>query len=66
MYATLYSELVDKMPDFKGYIISLKSEYLSGFDAIINVNPDIDYSKFCDVTKENDRRKSKSIFFTNK
>lgn len=65
IYATLYSELIEKLPTFKEYIVELKSEYLSGFDKIINVNPDIDYSKFCDVTKENDRRKSKSIFFTN-
>ena len=65
IYATLYSELIDKLPAFKEYIVSLKSEYLSGFDKIISVDPEVDYSKFCDVTKENDKRKSKSIFFTN-
>jgi hypothetical protein len=65
IYSTLYSELIDKLPAFKEYIVSLKSEYLSGFDKIISVDPEVDYSKFCDVTKENDKRKSKSIFFTN-
>lgn len=65
IYARLYSELIQKLPNFKKYIVSLKREYLSGFDNIINVDPDVDYSKFCDVTKENDKRKSKSIFFTN-
>ena len=65
IYAKLYSELIDKLPAFKEYIVSLKSEYLSGFDKIISVDPEVDYSKFCDVTKENDKRKSKSIFFTN-
>lgn len=64
-YATLYSELVDKFPAFKEYIITLKSDYLKGFDKIIYVNPDNDYSKFCDLTKENDKRKSMSLFFTN-
>lgn len=65
IYATLYNELINKLPTFKVYMVSLKSEYLSEFDKIISVDPEVDYSKFCDVTKENDKRKSKSIFFTN-
>jgi len=65
IYATLYSELVEKLPTFKEYIITLKSDYQNSFDKIIYVNPDTDYSKFCDITKENDKRKSMSIFFTN-
>jgi len=65
IYATLYHELIEKIPRFKEYIVTLKSDYLNSFDKIIYVNPDTDYSKFCDITKENDKRKSMTIFFTN-
>lgn len=65
LYATLYRELIEKQPLFNEYVTILRSDYLNSFDKIIYVNPDNEYSKFCDVTKENDKRKSISIFFTN-
>lgn len=65
LYAKLYCELVEKNTDFKEHILTFKASYLENFNKIVYVDPDVDYNKYCDVTKENDRRKNISLFLVN-
>lgn len=65
LYARLYKELVTDYPEFKQEIQKLKQKYSDGLDTIVQADPEVDYNKFCDVTKENDKRKSLSLFLVN-
>jgi hypothetical protein len=65
LYAKLYRKLVDLHPELKTPIAQFKSTYLTSFDNIVYVDPDKDYNKYCEITKENDKRKSVSVFLVN-
>jgi len=65
LYAKLYRILTDQRPDFSAPVVVLKTTYLSSFDNIVYVDPDSDYDRYCEITKENDRRKSISVFLVN-
>lgn len=65
LYAKLYRILTDQRPDFSAPVGVLKTTYLSSFDNIVYVDPDSDYDRYCEITKENDRRKSISVFLVN-
>ena len=65
LYAKLYRKLVDVHPELKSPIVQFKSTYLTSFDNIVYVDPDKDYNKYCEITKENDKRKSISVFLVN-
>lgn len=65
LYAKLYRILTDQRPDFSAPVVVLKTTYLSSFDNIDYVDPDSDYDRYCEITKENDRRKSISVFLVN-
>jgi len=65
LYAKLYRELVTDYPAFNHEIPKLKQKYSDGLDNIVNADPDLDYNNYCDVTKENDKRKSLSLFLVN-
>ena len=56
MYAKLYKDLIDVFPVM--HIGEL-------FDNIRHVSAEEDYDLFCDINKENDRRRSMSSFFVN-
>ena len=65
LYAKLYRELVENWSGFNDQIMVFKNDYLNSFNNIEYVDPDVDYNKYCDVTKTNDRRKAVSIFLVN-
>jgi hypothetical protein len=65
LYAKLYRNLVDVHPELKSPIAQFKTTYLTSFDNIVYVDPDKDYNKYCEITKENDKRKSISVFLVN-
>lgn len=65
LYAKLYRILTDQRPDFSAPVVVLKTTYLSSFDNIVYVDPNSDYDRYCEITKENDRRKSISVFLVN-
>ena len=65
LYAKLYRKLVDLHPELKSPIANFKATYLTSFDNIVYVDPDKDYNKYCEITKENDKRKSVSVFLVN-
>lgn len=65
VYAKLYSRFIEKYPYFRERIDKEIATYLSNYTTIQNVNPDEDYELFCDVNKENERRKALTEFFVN-
>jgi hypothetical protein len=65
LYAKLYRKLTDNRPEFSAPVYVLKATYVTSFDNIVYVDPDADYNRFCEITKENDRRKSISVFLVN-
>ena len=65
LYAKLYRKLTNKRPEFSAPVYVLKATYVTSFDNIVYVDPDADYNRFCEITKENDRRKSISVFLVN-
>ena len=65
LYAKLYKNLISHYSIFteisdKNYII-----YLDVFDNIKVVNAEEDYNLYCDCNKENENRKSLSLFYVN-
>ena len=65
VYAKLYCCFIDKYPYFRERIDKELSHYISQFATIQKVNPDEDYELFCEVNKENERRKALTEFFVN-
>lgn len=65
LYAKLYKELSIIYVEFS--LISNKHYETYGkiFDEIKYVDPDTDYNLYCDYNKENENRKTMSLFFTN-
>lgn len=65
VYAKLYCCFIEKYPYFRERIDQEIADYLSKYTSIQNVNPDEDYELFCEVNKENERRKALTEFFVN-
>lgn len=65
IYANLYSELCLKYEFFNEITNTISSKYMSTIPNIISINPNEDYDKFCEVNKENDKRKSLITFIVN-
>ena len=65
LYAKLYKDLLDTFPIMNGISERNFINFGKLFDNIRCVSPDEDYDLFCEVNKENDRRKAMSSFFVN-
>ena len=62
MYARLHFDLIEKFPILQGLCSETFESYFSLFENIQYIDPDEDYSKFCDINRINDKRKSMSSF----
>jgi len=65
VYAKLYCCFIEKYPYFSERINSEMGNYISQFSSIKKVNSDEDYELFCEINKENERRKALTEFFVN-
>jgi hypothetical protein len=65
IYADLYSELIEKYDIMLNVFEENFNKFLSLFDVIEYVEPNIDYDKFCKINKDNEKRKALSAFFIN-
>jgi len=66
LYATLYKELTDKYPIFGDIIQTfISTTYISNVNLIEYVDETKDYEKHCLMNKENDKRKSMTVFIVN-
>ena len=65
LYADMYSELIDNYKIMKEVVNESLNKFLSLFNDIQYVDPSVDYDKFCEINKINEKRKSLATFFLN-
>lgn len=68
-WSALYAKLCKTILDKHSTFIEIKNNWCSGFNEnefiIETVDPAEDYSKFCEINKENDKRKYRLLFIIN-
>lgn len=64
-YSKLFNELMNYHEVFKSVFEKSFSEFVGLFKKIDYVDPSVDYNKFCDNTKINDKRRAMSTFIIN-
>jgi hypothetical protein len=64
-YSKLFNELMNYHEVFKSVFEKSFSEFVGLFKKIDYVDPSVDYNKFCDNTKTNDKRRAMSTFIVN-
>ena len=62
LYSKLFNELMNYHKVFKGVFEKSFSEFVGLFKKIDYVDPSVDYNKFCENTKTNDKRRAMSTF----
>jgi hypothetical protein len=65
IYADLYSELLTKYDMMKSTFENNLNVFTSLFDKIEYVDPKVNYDKFCEINKINEKRKSLAAFYLN-
>lgn len=65
LYSKLFNELMSHHEVFKTVFEKSFSEFIGLFKKIDYVDPSVDYNKFCDNTKTNDKRRAMSTFIVN-
>lgn len=65
LYSKLFKQLVNCHEIFKKVFEKSFSEFVGLFKKVEYVDPSVDYNKFCDNTKLNDKRKAMSMFIVN-
>lgn len=65
LYAKLFKQLVQCHDIFTKVFEKSYSEFVGLFKKVEYVDPSLDYNKFCEVTKMNDKRKAMSMFIIN-
>jgi hypothetical protein len=65
LYAKLFKQLVQCHDVFTKVFEKSYSEFVGLFKKVEYVDPNVDYNKFCEVTKMNDKRKAMSMFIIN-
>ena len=62
LYATLYKDLVEDFDVFREIIQGVILKYNGTIENIHYQDPNVDYDKFCEYTKNNDNRKALATF----
>jgi len=65
LYSKLFNELMSYHEVFKSVFEKSFSEFVGLFKKIDYIDPSVDYNKFCDNTKTNDKRRAMSTFIVN-
>ena len=65
VYAELYEKFIKKDPIFEDIFQKNFTDFVEIFTSIRYVDPDEDYTEFCKVNKENEKRRALSLFFVN-
>ena len=65
LYSKLFNELMNYHKVFKGVFEKSFSEFIGLFKKIDYIDPSVDYNKFCENTKTNDKRRAMSTFIVN-
>jgi len=65
LYADLYSDLILNFDIMSEIFNDSFNKFISLFDNIEYIDPNLDYDKFCKVNKDNEKRRSLATFFMN-
>ena len=65
IYADLYSDLFLKYDFMRSVFENSFNNFLELFITIEYINPEENYDKFCKINKDNEKRRSLSVFFIN-
>lgn len=65
LYARLFKSLMNDFPIFKKIFEDNFKEFMNLFNHIEFVDPKKNYDKFCEYTKNNDKRRAMSLFLVN-
>jgi len=65
MYADLYTDLINNFQIMEEVFQTNFSNFLNLFDTIEYVEPNVDYTKFCKINKDNEKRRALACFFVN-
>jgi hypothetical protein len=65
MYADLYSELSTKYDTLKNTFENNFKKFVDLFNIIEYVDPKVNYDKFCEINKSNEKRKALASFYLN-
>ena len=65
VYADLYSELSSKYPTMKDTFEKNLENFTQLFNKIEYVDPKVNYDKFCEINKMNEKRKALAAFYLN-
>ena len=65
IYADLYSDLFLKYEFMRSVFENSFNKFLELFNTLEYINPDENYDKFCKINKDNEKRRSLSVFFIN-
>lgn len=65
VYADLYSELSLNYPIMKNTFETNLDKFMELFNSIEYVDPNVNYDKFCEINKTNEKRKSLGVFYLN-
>jgi hypothetical protein len=65
LYADLYSDLSSKYETMKSTFENKLTEFIGLFTTIEYVDPKVDYDRFCEINKTNEKRKSLATFYLN-
>lgn len=65
IYADLYKDILVHFPKLKDTFYEFFNEYIENIKEIHYVDSNVDYDKYCEYNKKNDKRKAISIFLSN-
>jgi hypothetical protein len=65
LYADIYSELINNNETMREIVDESLNNFSELFNNIQYVDPSVDYDKFCEINKVNEKRKSLATFFLN-
>ena len=63
LYASLYSDIIKEYPMMKNILTTNFDDFMDIFENIESCSPEENYDKFCNLNKENEKRKGLSNFF---
>jgi hypothetical protein len=65
IYADLYSDLSSKYETMRSIIETNISGFTELFNTIEYVDPNVNYDRFCEINKKNEKRKALAVFYLN-
>ena len=65
LYAKLFIKLTEFIPELKECVLKMLDNYADTFNKIESPDPVAEYDRFCDVNKENAKRRAAAVFLAN-